>query len=790
MEGLRTMGPVAGPFSEEKLVCQFTGNMIHSKGIFLGDDPFNFSLPMLLAQGILILLLTRTTYYFLKPLGQGMISAQIIAGIIMGPSILGHDGAYAEKLFPPGGKLVLETLANVGFMLHLFLVGLQMDPRILKKAGKTAVLIGIGGFILPYGLGELAFIIIHHVMTLDRKLSVSIPFMVALNSMTSFVVVSSLLTDLNILNSELGRLATQTSMVSDLCSWFMATMMNTVGIAARDSDWMLLWSLIWLLIFLISIVFVFRPIIIWISKQTPEGERMDEVLFFIIIVMIMGCAFCAEVLGQHAALGPLVLGMALPDGPPIGTILLQKFDTMVTGLLLPIFFALSGSKTKLFSLGKGMFPFMVEFIIILGYIGKFTGTLIPAIFSGVPRWDSLCLAMIMCCKGIIEVATYSMWKDRKILSYQSYSLLLITMLIVTGVCRPIVGYLYDPASSHMSYSRKSIMYPKHDSEFRILVCIHNEHNVSTIINLLEASHATKSSPISIVALCLMELTGSSSSVLESYDSKKKLTSGVTHLGHIINAFNYYEQHNHGRVTVQHFTAIAPYSSMHTDICAIALEMRANIVIVPFHKQMAFGGTEEATATSIKTVNLNVIDKAPCSVGILVDRGHIGGHRSFVAGHSLYHIALLFLGGADDREALSYSRRMAEDPKIRLTVVCFRPWGEQAYTEETEEYLDKKLMNEFKADAVDKIVYSEVIVKDGEGTTQVIRSMEEGFDLFIVGRHHDKSPFTLGLTEWHECTELGLIGDMLAGSDFLFSVLVVQQQPFGLGVQDLSLNGAS
>lgn len=142
---------------------------------------------------------------------------------------------------------------------------------------------------------------------------------------------------------------------------------------------------------------------------------MDEVLFFIIIVMIMGCAFCAEVLGQHAALGPLVLGMALPDGPPIGTILLQKFDTMVTGLLLPIFFALSGSKTKLFSLGKGMFPFMVEFIIILGYIGKFTGTLIPAIFSGVPLWDSLCLAMIMCCKGIIEVATYSMWKDRKVI---------------------------------------------------------------------------------------------------------------------------------------------------------------------------------------------------------------------------------------------------------------------------------------------------------------------------------------------------------------------------------------
>ena len=98
----------------------------------------------------------------------------------------------------------------------------SMDLRKLKRVRKNAVLIGIGGFILPYGLGEFAFIIIHHVMTLDRKLLVSIPFMVALNSMTSSVVISSLLTDLNILNSELGRLATQTSMVRVACvagSW-------------------------------------------------------------------------------------------------------------------------------------------------------------------------------------------------------------------------------------------------------------------------------------------------------------------------------------------------------------------------------------------------------------------------------------------------------------------------------------------------------------------------------------------------------------------------------------------
>lgn len=351
----------------------------------------------------------------------------------------------------------------------------------------------------------------------------------------------------------------------------------------------------------------------------------------------------------------------------------------------------------------------------------------------------------------------------------------------------MVCYLYDPASSYASYSRRAVAYPKHDLEFRILACIHNEENVPAVINLLEASHATKRNPISVVALCLMELIGSASSVLESYDSKKKLAAGATNFGPIINAFNHYEHNNHGRATVQQYTAVAPYSSMHTDICAIAVEMRTNIIILPFHKQMGCGGTDGVNASSTRTVNLNVIDKAPCSVGILLHRGHIGRHRSLMADHSSYHIALLFFGGADDREALSYCTRMAEHPKVRLTVVCFIPWGEQDYTKESEEYLDKKMMNDFKANAEDKFEYMEEIVEDGEETVQVIRSLEEGFDLFIVGRRHDESIFTLGLAEWHDRPELGLIGDLLAGSEFHFSVLVVQQQPFGLGVQDLSHN---
>ncbi|KAA8543694.1 hypothetical protein F0562_021560 [Nyssa sinensis] len=699
----------------------------------------------------------------------------------MGPTCLARSKVYVEKLFPPGSKLILETMAYVGLMFHLFILGVQVDATMLKKAGRSAALIGTTGFALPHALGGLAFMVVPNLVMVEDTLRRSLPFITALNSMTTFPVITSLLSDLNILNSELGRLAASTCMVSDFWSYFIGMAMTTIGISMRDSQLMSLWSISWFIGFVLIVVLIIRPLILWMANQIPEGQSMKEAHFLAILVIVMVCAFCSEIFGQHIGLGAFVVGVVIPDGPPFGSALVNKLDVLTTGLLLPIKMVIGGLRVNLNTLRTSS-VMIIELFIILGYIGKFTGTLVSALYCNVPVCDAFLLSLLMCCKGFIEVAVYYSWSEDGIVDNQAYALMLITMLIVTGVARPLVGHMYDPSRKYMAQSRRTILQSGiHDVELRMLVCIHNEDNVPTIINLLEASKPTRHHPVSVFVLNLMELRGRSAAILEPHFKRGKITPQLSRSDRIVKAFNYFVQHNLGCVQVQHFTAMAPYASMHDDICMLAVDKNVTIVIVPFHKQWTIDGTVGAIFPTIRTVNQNVIKKAPCSVGILVDRGQISDTWSVLTGKALFRVALLFLGGPDDREALAYSTRMADHPSITLTVVWIKLCADNDFSDEIDDetLLDADFMNDFKTRAMgnERVIYVEKTVKDGVGTTRVIHSMEDSFDLFIVGRYHEpESPLISGLTEWSDCPELGEIGDILASSDFQFSVLVVQQQP--------------
>lgn len=399
----------------------------------------------------------------------------------------------------------------------------------------------------------------------------------------------------------------------------------------------------------------------------------------------------------------------------------------------------------------------------------------------------------------------------QVLNDESFAVMVIVAVVMTGIITPIVTTIYRPARRFIPYKRRAIQMSKPDAELRVLVCIHTPRNVPTIINLLEATHPTKRSPICIYVLHLVELTGRASAMLIVHNTRKSgrpaLNRTQAQSDHIINAFENYEQHA-GCVSVQPLTAISPYSTMHEDICNLAEDKRVAFIIIPFHKQQTVDGGMEAMNPAFRMVNQNVLANSPCSVGILVDRG-LNGSTRLAANQISHHIAVIFFGGPDDREALSYAWRMSAHPGISLTVMHFIP-GEDAaepaaqspadlndpriLTVETddmlEKQLDEELIKEFRMKNVgdESISYIEKVVNNGEETVAAIRSMDSIHDLFIVGRGQGMiSPLTAGLTDWSECPELGAIGDLLASSDFAatVSVLVVQQY-VGMGPQDVGV----
>ncbi|KAM3203391.1 hypothetical protein P3L10_031017 [Capsicum annuum] len=443
-----------------------------------------------------------------------------------------------------------------------------------------------------------------------------------------------------------------------------------------------------------------------------------------VAVLALLCGFVSESLGQPAAVGSFILGLVVPEGPPLGSSLVYKIDSLCTGLLLPAKFAINGLSLDIFTLEKGKKSLLaVEAIILLGYLGKFADTLVSAVQFGLSFRDAIPLALIMCSKGIIEASMYIVFKDNGIITDEAYVLWLITMLVLTGIIRPLVWYLYDPSRRYSGYRTNSIQYLDPTSELRVQVCIHNEDNVPSIVNLLEASNPSRRRPIAVFVLNLMELKGRAAALLVPTHNRKgkaKFKSLPSRTGHISNALNILARRNKDAMSVQHFTSIVPYATMHDET------------------YWDIDGRVGANFPAIRMVNQQVLHKAPCSVGILVDRGgQLADNTRILFGHSFFRVTMLYLGGRDDDEALAYCCRMLGHPHIRVNLVWLRQYSKDNMEKSSSMEEESPMIHWFKAN------------NDAVGTTKVLRSLEDSCDLCIVGRDHENSELTLGINEWIE-----------------------------------------
>ncbi|XP_074293909.1 cation/H(+) antiporter 14-like [Silene latifolia] len=750
-----------GLVGDTPLVCQYKD--LDSSVISNKHDPSQ-NTSMILIYFILIFLITRATHALLRLLQQNLLTAQILAGILIGPSFLTRNPAVYDKLFPPGGTVILKTFGYFGVIIHLFGLGVNANTTMIKNVDKKVIIIGLTSFFS----GVSASFLTLHILTkinskfFDKNPILGIPILVSLNSNSPFIVMTAVLIELKMINSDLGKLVSSISIVCDLCGWLIAGFMSTISKSIQNKNGEEAITIILCIIaYYSTIFFILRPLVIYIAKQTPKGKPMNEGNFFIILTLVLVVALTGDVIGQSSGLAAFIFGLALPDGPPLGMTLIDKFDTISTGLLLPIFCTVSGLRTNFHSLTKTSSLYFGS-IILMGYLGKFLGTLLSSMVIGkISLNTAISVSLVLCCKGVVELSAYGMFKDSKLLTEEVFSLAILIMLVVTGVSIPIVKYLYDPSSKYMSTRRQTIGNSGYLGVIRILVCIYKEDNVAPMIQLLQVAKPRKETPLQVLVLQLCELVGSKQAILAPYDPHD------TNSSHIVSAFKRLEKEKNDNLRTQHFTSTSPYSSMHDDICSLAFDRGINVIILPFHQNHGFDKTLTA-GSSIRNVNRRVMRKAPCSVGVLIDK------KSFNMS-TFYSIVVLFLGGNDDHETLAYSRRMVEDSSINLTVMRIKSSSyEEIYDEEVDEYI----INDFLASTRNKsnVIFKQTIVEDGVGTIQIIRSIEEHVDLVLVGRYHDPKMLAItGLMDWSQWPELGAIGAMLTTWDFQFSVLVIQQQ---------------
>ncbi|KAJ6772552.1 CATION/H(+) ANTIPORTER 15-LIKE [Salix koriyanagi] len=700
---------------------------------------------LLMFQMTVISLTSNLLENFLMPLGQPTCVSQILAGMIFGPTFLGQSKKLLDSMFPVRSLATLWTVASFGNLFYIFIIAVKADPAMMLKPGRAAMYIGSSMFFISLVLSVALSLLLKTVVTIEGNLNKSIVFIAASQSFTGFPVVSAFLYDLKIQNTEVGRLALTSAVFADLIDIIVAAISLTLGDFVSH-PLLPVRAVLSNIALVIVVLFIIKPTVMWMVGPIKEMKLVGEKCIFITTAVTLLLAFVSEIVGQHYVLGPLIFGLVLPNGPPFGSSSVDFQSAIIVGI-----------------------------IVVFGIIVKMGAVMLPALHSQVPVRDALVLGMILNIKGIVEINVYNFWKDNKTLQDGDYALCIVSVILTNVVVAPLVKLLYNPSMQYNTLTRSTIQHSKPGSELRMLVCIHNRENVPTVINLLEISHATEQSPIAVIGLMLVKIEGRAAPILIANSQKGVPETESSSNISIFNALRSYEQNHRNSSTVQSFTSITHFETMHDDICSLAMNKRATIVIMPFHKKWAIDGSIESTNSSIQKMNRNVLKNAPCSVGILIDRGILKGSLSVLNSRLLFNVAVLFFGGPDDAESLAYAARMVRHECVKITVVNFLLFGN---ANSKERKRDSDLINEYRQSNIGnhKFMYFEEVVRDGVELGGCLTKMVGCFDLILVGKYHQKSPLFTGLEEWNECPELGVIGDMLASPDFecAASVLVIHQ----------------
>ncbi|XP_043698646.1 cation/H(+) antiporter 20-like [Telopea speciosissima] len=801
-----------------------------SNGVWQGDNPLDYAFPLLIIQITLVLVVGRSLAFLFKPLRQPNVIAEIVGGILLGPSALGRNKTYLHRIFPSWSTPILESVASIGLLFFLFLVGLELDLKSIRRSGRRAFGIAAAGITLPFisGIG-VAYILRTTVQgAKEAGYPQFLVFMGVSLSITAFPVLARILAELKLLTTQVGETAMAAAAFNDLAAWVLLALAvalagnGSSGEAHKRSPVVCVWVLLSGVAFVVFMLMVIRPVMTWVGRRcSPEIDAGDEVYIFLTLGGVLVCGFMTDLIGIHSIFGAFVFGLTIPKEGEFARRLIERIEDFVSGLLLPLYFASSGLKTDVTKMHGAEAWGLLVLVIATACAGKILGTFFAAMINRIPARESLTLGVLMNTKGLVELIVLNIGKEKKVLNDEIFAILVLMALFTTFVTTPIVIALYKPAReailpTQRKLQRESPSNPK--DELRILACVHGPGNVPSLINLIESTRGNNKSPLKLYIMHLVELTERTSSIIMAQRALRngfpfidRLHKGDSHDGGITVAFEAYGQL--GRVLVRTVTAISALHTMHEDVCHVVEEKKVSMVILPFHKHGRGDGSCEMdnVGHSWRMVNQRILKESPCSVAVLVDRGLGGGagpkrNTPSASATVAQGICIVFFGGPDDREALELGGRMAEHPGVRVTVIRFMeeqgappPNGniimlqptpekcsEKNYSfstavmdRESEKELDEMAVAEFRRRWEGMAEYTEKMASNNnnivEGVVAIGRSGQ--YELIVVGKGRFPSTMVADLAERSaEHPELGPIGDVLASSSHgvVSSVLVIQQ----------------
>jgi len=399
-------------------------------------DPF---LHVLLTLAVVIAA-ARAVGLLFRRLGQPPVIGEVIAGILLGPSLLGHVWpAAAAYVLPASTMPFLGIIAQVGIVLYMFLVGLELNPAYLRRNPKAVLAISHTGIVLPFLLGAALSLLLYPIFaTSDVPFTVFILFMGISMSVTAFPVLARILTDRGMHQSRLGVIALTCAAAGDVIAWCLLAFVISVAKARmEDAVQTVLLSLVFVVLML---VVVRRVAAKFAWREEGNAEVSQGTMGFVFVALLLS-AFATEWIGIHALFGAFLFGAVIPHDSRLARNLTHRLHDFVVVFFLPPYFALTGMRTQV-ALVSGLEQWLLcGLIIVVASVGKFGGCFIAARVTGFPWRESAALGILMNTRGLMELIVLNIGLDLKVLSPTLFTMLVLMAIVTTVATTPILDYL-------------------------------------------------------------------------------------------------------------------------------------------------------------------------------------------------------------------------------------------------------------------------------------------------------------------------------------------------------------
>ncbi|RKO99129.1 hypothetical protein CXG81DRAFT_6531, partial [Caulochytrium protostelioides] len=416
-----------------------------------GGPVLGTPLSLLLLQMLVIIIVCRIMAMILGRLGQPRVVAEILAGILLGPTALSRIPAFAHTIFPATSLPALSLIANIGLILFIYITSLELELSRMGKQLRQSALISLSGIIIPFGLGAAASVHIYHVLgDPDVSYTSFMLFIATAMSVTALPVLARILTETGCIRTTVGQVALAAAAVDDVVAWTL--MVVVVAILNNTGQ-----NIFALYVFLVVVGFtafmwtavrpLLRVMVLRWGRHKSEGQpTVTPILLFTVLVLLLASAWFTEsVCGIHALFGAVIMGVVTPHDYGFAEAIAERLEDLTTQLFLPLYFAYTGLKTQIGSLSTGT-AWSVEFLVLSTAIGgKIIGcTLAGRYAPGAPfSWrESLAIGVLMSNKGLVELVILNIGLEAGVISDTVFAIMVVMAIVTTMMTQPLIRVIY------------------------------------------------------------------------------------------------------------------------------------------------------------------------------------------------------------------------------------------------------------------------------------------------------------------------------------------------------------